>query len=154
MTQHPLDAESRQWGSDTRLKLIRLAEMIELAQCSVRRAHVSSITDDKRRSVSPQCRLLARLSHRGVEDRRNDKAADRKSRGFAYSNISSGGFKKLTIVAGTHASFHRLLQPISYPGRLWNIDSAVAAVAESAQNPQVTFSTGSTRVRDRGLRIP
>ena len=94
MTQHPLDAESRQWGSDTRLKLIRLAEMIELAQCSVRRAHVSSITDDKGGSVClQQCRLLARLSHRGVEDRRNDKAADRKSRGFVYSNISWGGFK-------------------------------------------------------------
>jgi hypothetical protein len=46
MTQHPLDAESRQWGSDTRLKLIRLAEMIEGAQCAVRRAHV--ILDHRR----------------------------------------------------------------------------------------------------------
>jgi hypothetical protein len=32
----------------------------------------------------------------------NSKAADRKSRGFLYSNISWGGFKKLTVLLAGH----------------------------------------------------
>jgi hypothetical protein len=113
--------------------------MIEVMQRNVRRAHVIWITDDKGRGVSPTVPPVG-----AAVPSRNRRQKKRESRGSqiprpSYSNISWGGFQKLTIVAGTHAPFHRLLQPISYPGRLWNIESVVAAVAESAQRPQVTF---------------
>jgi hypothetical protein len=39
--------KTAQWRSDTRLKLIRLAEMIQAAQRAVLRAGVVWITDDK-----------------------------------------------------------------------------------------------------------
>lgn len=61
MIQHQLDAEIATVGSDTRLKLIRLAERVEAVQLTSLPARVILITDDKARVCIPLRHQRARL---------------------------------------------------------------------------------------------
>ena len=64
---------------------------------------------------SPEKMLLTRPVQGPLPNREkaNDKAADRKVRGFLLHNISWGGFQNYKSAGWPHIALHRFLQPLS-----------------------------------------
>lgn len=107
MTQHPLDAESRQWGSDTQLKLIRLAETLEPVQCTRRRARYEWRETN---AIKPRIASSAAL---------------------LTQDASCGGCQNEQLMRVATRIFSPVLAAISCPGRLENTSSSAAWAAHS-----------------------